>query len=346
MNKVNLAVIGAGMIGDVHVKTARADGRAEVTWLATRSSETLNRKQAQFAIPHGTLDYRDILADPAVDAVVIAAPPHIHAQPAIDALQAGKHVLLEKPMAINRQEMTALLEAVEAHPELTVLECSCRHARLQPKFRAVKQMIDDGKIGEVYHIHHNHLMRGTFIEYNPAGAWALDKATAGGGPFLDWGVYDLSFHLGVLDDRPNLKTLQAFTRGGLKVFADGKIQHGIEEHGAAFMEFDDGLTYYYERGSGVHCEVANETRIYGTRGSLRFGFCSWDPPTIEHFYLDGNQEKMETLTVDFSRHREDNQELMTHFLDCLLNGAEPMMPVTRAAKHLEILFRILETMRE
>ncbi len=343
--QVHLAVIGAGMIGDVHVKTARADGRAEVSWLAARTPETLEKKMQTFGISKGTLDYRDILRDPAVDAVVIASPPHTHAQMAVDALEAGKHVLLEKPMAINREETARILAAVKAHPELTVLECSCRHARLQPKFRRVKQLIDEGAIGEVYHIHHNHLMRGTFIEYNPAGTWSLDKSTAGGGPFLDWGVYDLSFHLGVLNDRPNLVDLKAFARGGLKVFADGKTQRGIEEHGAAFMEFDGGLTYYYERGSGVHCDVANETRIYGTRGSLRFGFCSWDPPTIDHFFLDGNQEKMQTLTVDFSQHREDNQELMSHFFDCLLEGARPMMPPERAAKHLEILFRILETMQ-
>jgi predicted dehydrogenase len=339
---INIGIIGAGMIGDVHVKTAHADGRGEVTWLAARTRETLDRKMKANGVSRGTLDFREILADPKVDAVVIASPPHTHAEMTLAALDAGKHILLEKPMCIHPDEAKRIVAAVREHPNQVVLECSCRHARLQPKFRAIKKWIDDGMVGNVYHIHHNHLMRETFIEYNPAGTWALDKSKAGGGPFLDWGVYDLSFHLGILNDKPSLKSVRSFTRGGLKKFEDTGIRQDIEEHGATYMEFDTGLTYYYERGSGVHCEAANETRVNGTRGSLRFGFCSWDAPQVDCFFIDrdGN-EKKEMLPVDMTSHTEDNQELMRHFLDCLLEGAAPMMTVDLAAKHLDVLFRIL-----
>lgn len=343
MKPVNLAIIGAGMIGDVHIKTARADGRVEITWIAARTQQTLDKKLKTHNIPNCTLKYQEILADSAVDAVVIASPPHTHAEMTLAALDAGKHVLLEKPMATRPQDVEAIVQAVKRHPDRIVLECSCRHARLQPKFRMVRQIIEDGKLGEVYHIHHNHLTRGTFIEYNPAGAWALDKEQAGGGPFMDWGVYDLSFHLGVLNDEPELKEVQSFTRGGLKVFKNASIQQNVEEHGAAYMQFDNGLTYYYERGSGVPNETANETRIHGTKGSLRFGFCSWDAPEVEYFYVDeAGHENQETLLVDMSQHSEDNQELMSHFLDCLLEGAAPAMQVELAAKHLRVLFQILQ----
>ena len=343
MKSVNLAIIGAGMIGDVHIKTARADGRAEVSWIAARTQQTLNTKLKAHNIPSGTLDYQDILADSAVDAVVIASPPHTHAEMTLAALDAGKHVLLEKPMATRQEDVDAILHAVQQHPQQIVLECSCRHARLQPKFRLVKQLIDDGKLGDVYHIHHNHLTRGTFIEYNPAGAWALDKEQAGGGPFMDWGVYDLSFHLGVLNDKPQLREMQSFTRGDLKVFQDSSIQQNVEEHGAAYMQFDNGLTYYYERGSGVPNESANETRIHGAKGSLRFGFCSWDAPEMDYYFVDeSGNEKQETLQVNMSLHSDDNLELMRHFLDCVLEGAAPAMTVNLAAKHLQILFQILQ----
>jgi hypothetical protein len=129
----------------------------------------------------------------------------------------------------------------------------------------------------------------------------------------------------------------------LKKFQDPRLHQDIEEHGAAYMEFDGGLTYYYERGSGAHCEAANETRLCGTLGSARFGFCSWDAPEIEVFDVgkDGSERK-ETVPVDMTGHRDDDQEWMTHFLDCLLNGAAPLMTVDLAAKHLDILFRILD----
>lgn len=342
MAKANIGLIGAGMIGDVHIDRIRQDGRGEVTWIAARTEKTLTEKLKKHGIVNGTLDYRDMLADKSVDAVIIASPPSTHYEMLKDALEAGKHVLLEKPMAVNREQMNKVLEIVDNYPDQIVVECSCRHARLQPKFRFVRKMIDDGKLGKVYHIHHNHLMRGTFIEYNPAGSWALKKELAGGGPFFDWGVYDLSFHLGVLGDVPQIQSITSFTRNGLKVFPDPKTESDIEEHGAAYLQFDNELTYYYERGSGVHFEADNETRIFGTKGSIRFSFCSWDPVQLDYFYIDEHgREKKETLEIDMPDHSDDNLELAVHFLDCLLDGAQPKMTVQLAAKHLDILLKIL-----
>jgi predicted dehydrogenase len=341
--KIEIGIIGAGMIGDVHVENLRKDGRAAVTWLAELNPETLQTKLKKHQIAKGTPDYREMLADPSLSAVIIATPPFTHFEILKDALQAGKHVLLEKPMVTNQQDLSELVTLVGKYPEQIVLEASCRHARLQPKFKFIKQMIDDGQLGEVYHIHHRQLSRSTFIEYNPAGVWAHQKEKAGGGPLLDWGVYDLSFHLGVLNDEPQLKSLKSFTRNGLKHFPDPAFQSDIEEHGAAFLEFDTGLTYYYERGSGVHAQVPNETRIYGTQGSLRFAFTSWDSKEVAFFTFDDEKAEItRTLEIDMGAHTDDSFELTKHFLDCHLDGAEPKMPVSLAAKHLDILFQILE----
>lgn len=342
MKKMKIGVIGAGMIGDVHIHNFKKDGRAEVTWIATQTEKTLKTKLKKHHIQKGTTRYQDILTDPSINAVVIASPPFTHLEMLKNALNAGKHILLEKPLVANRNELEELIEVVELYPDLLVLECSCRHTRLQPKFDFIKSMIDQGKIGKIYHIHHSHLIRSTFIEYNPRGAWAMLKEKGGGGPFIDWGVYDLSFHLGILNDKPEIQTVQSFTKNGLKVFQNTAVISDIEEHGAACMTFTEGLTYYYERGSGVHFEAANETRIHGSRGGLRFNFCSWDPSEVDYYYVDGQkQEKHETLEIDMSRHSNDNLELTSHFLDCLIENKKPQMTVQLAAKHLDILFRIL-----
>ncbi len=340
--RLNIAVLGAGMIGDVHVDRIRRDGRGVVTWIAARTDETLREKMNKLRVPNGTLDYREALADRSVEAVVVAAPPHTHLEMAVAALRAGKHVLLEKPMVPNRREVKKLLAEAARHPHLVVLDCSCRHARLQPKFDFVKKIVDSGEIGEVYHLRHRHLMRSTFIEYNPRGAWALDQAQAGAGPVFDWGVYDLSFHLGLLDDAPQIRKVTSFTRGGLKVPANRALRSGVEEHSEAFLEFDGGVTYSWERGSGVHMEAPNETRLYGTRGALRFAYCSWDSPQVEVFGLSrGGNETRATRVVKIPKSHDDNLALTSHFLDCVVEGAEPRMPLTLAAKHLDILFRVL-----
>jgi predicted dehydrogenase len=340
--KIKIGIIGAGMIGDAHIRAVREDGRGEIVHIAARSYETLSAKLKKHGIGRGTLDYRELLADRDVEAVVIATPPNLHPEMTEAALEAGKHILLEKPMAADREGVRRILDAARTHPDRIVVECSCRHARLQPRFGLVKGILDSGKLGDIYHIHHSVLMRRTFVEWNPAGTWALDAKQAGGGPFLDMGVYDLSFHLGLLDDRPGLRHLKAFTRGGLKTFRDPDMRQDVEEHGAAWMEFEGGLSYYYERGAGVQCESPNETRIHGTRGTLRFGFLSWDPPVVDWFRAEADGgEKQETMTVDYSGHPGDDRALMSHFLDCLSGKAEPLMTVELAAKHLDILFRIL-----
>ena len=340
MKTHNLGIIGAGMYGKMLMRCFQQDDRANLLWVNSASETTTRSAAEEFGVKKWTLDYRDVLSDPAVDAVVIATPPYLHAEQLDAALSAGKHVLLEKPMAESPESVRKILEAVERAPNQLVLEASCRHTRLTRKFDFIKNIIDSEKLGTVYHIHHNHLSRGTFIEYNPNGAWAMNSKLAGGGPFIDVGVYDLSFHLGLLNDAPQLKSLQRFTRGDLRDMSQWVEFSDIEQHGAAWMEFDTGLTYYYERGSGVHAETANESRIYGTKGGLRFHFPSWDSNEIEYFHIENGEPVVETLTVDMTDTPEDSLALAAHFLDCL-DGTKPLMNVQLAAKHMEILFRIL-----
>ena len=341
MTRYNLGIIGAGMYGKMMMQRFQQDERANITWVNSASEKTTKAAAEEFGVEKWTLEYREILANPAVDAVVIATPPYLHAEQLEAALAAGKHILLEKPMAESPESVKRIVAAVEAAPDRVVLEASCRHTRLTSKFQFVKSMIDNGKLGQVYHIHHNHLSRTTFIEYNPNGAWAMNKKLAAGGPFADWGVYDLSFQLGLFDDVPQLKSIHSFQRNDLRDMSRFVDFSDVEQHGAAWMEFDTGLTYYYERGAGVHAETPNETRLYGTKGGLRFQFPTWDSNEIEFFYEKNDELCREVFTIDMANEPDDTFALTSHFLDCLDGTARPLMPVQRAAKHMEILFRIL-----
>ena len=341
MKTYNLGIIGAGMYGKILMKYFKQDERANITWVNSASEATTKSAAEEFGITKWTLDYREILADPEVDAVVISTPPYLHAEQLEAALKAGQHVLIEKPLAESMDSVQKILAAVGQTKGLIVLDASCRHTRLGRKFQFIKAIIDSGKLGKIYHIHHNHLTRGTFIEYNPNGAWAMNKKLAGGGPFIDIGVYDLSFHLGLLNDVPQLKSLRSFARNDLRDMSKLVKFSDIEQHGAAWLEFDTGLTYYYERGSGVHADVPNETRIYGTKGSLRFHFPTWDSNEVEFFYTENGEPRRETLNIDMNNAPDDSLAIATHFLDCLDGKVEPLMPVELAAKHMEILYRIL-----
>jgi len=342
MTKYNIGIIGAGMYGKILMRAFQQDERANITWVNSRSEETTKSAAEEFGVEKWSTDYHDVLNDPAVDAVILATPPFVHAKQLEESLKAGKHVLLEKPIAESRESLQRIVKAVEEAPDLKVLEASCRHTRLTRKFRFVKELIESGKLGDVYHIHHNSLSRTTFIEYNPNGAWAMNKKLAAGGQFADLGVYDLSFNLGVLNDVPQLKSVKSFTRNDLRDMSKFVKFSDIEQHGAAWMEFDTSLTYYYERGGGVHGETPNETRIHGTKGGLRYQHFAWDSNEIEFFTTENDEPHKETFTIDMSNEPDDSLAITTHFLDYLDDKAEPLMTVPLAAKHMEILFKILE----
>ena len=343
MKQYNLGIIGAGMYGKILMRAFQKDlRRANIIWVNSASEATTRSAAEEFNVEKWSTDYHDVLNDPAVDAVVLATPPFVHAEQLEESLKAGKHVLLEKPIAESRESLQRMLKAVEEAPALKVLEASCRHTRLTRKFKFIKEIIDSDKLGDVYHIHHNSLSRGTFIEYNPNGAWAMNKKLAGGGPFADRGVYDLSFHLGLLNDTPRLKTLKSFKRNDLRDMSKHVEFSDVEQHGAAWMEFDTGLTYYYENGGGVHNETPNETRLYGTKGGLRFHHYSWDSNEVEFFSTENGEPFSETLTVDTTGQPDDTLAITTHFLDYLDGKAEPLMTIPLAAKHMEILFKILD----
>lgn len=335
--RFTVAVVGGGMIGAKHVDALCADGRARVKWVCNRSEELRRRWAADARVERTTADPGELLADPEVDAVVVATPPATHAELGLAALRAGKHLLLEKPMAVARDEAAALVAEAARRPGQVALEASCRHARLQPKFAFVKAIVDSGRLGEVYHLHHVMLSPETFLDWNPRALWAMERRLAGGGPVIDWGVYDLSFLLGVLGDAPALRSVTAFHRGGLRARAGD-----VEQHAAAFLCFDGGLTCAYERGAGVHGEAKTETRLHGTRGGLRLAYPSWEPPAVELFEEgpDGKPRR-EILEVDMAGHGDDNAALVAHFLDCVAGAASPAMPFARAARHLDIVLRIL-----
>ena len=171
----NIGVIGAGWIAKAHMGFLQETGRASITWIAARNPENLEKVRNDFDIPNKTHDYKDILKDPDVEVVLIATPPDTHREMFIEAIRAGKHVLLEKPMALTKEELEEMMQLKAQYPEILAMECSARHSRLNPKFTLVKELIDSGALGEIYHIHHQSVDRQNRpgIGFRPIALWFL-----------------------------------------------------------------------------------------------------------------------------------------------------------------------------
>jgi len=345
LKSYNIGVIGAGWIAKAHMGFLQETRRANITWIAARNPENLEKVRSDYNIPNKTHDYHDILKDPAVEVVLIATPPDTHKEMFIEILRAGKHVLLEKPMALSMEELNEMMAVKAGYPNLIAMECSGRHSRLNPKFKLVKELIDSGVLGEVYHIHHQSVARQNRpgIEFHPLALWFLDKSKAGGGPLFDWGVYDLSFHLGVLDDTPHLEHVEsALLKSGLDDVDPGTAVYDVEEHLVVNMKLSGGISYHWERGTHAHMEVPNETRIYGTLGGIKLAYCTWDDPEIVVYDLDKEGKKRETSYTRKCPKEEDGYKLSKHLIDVLDGNVQPVVSLETAKKHMDIIFSINE----
>jgi predicted dehydrogenase len=344
MAPLQIGIIGGGMIAQAHMQNFVDDPRTELRWLAEVNPVARKASKKKFGIPHAAKSYRRMLQDPGLDAVVVCTPPFTHLRMGLDVIKAGKHLLMEKPLTAELKDAKKLLAAAQAHPELKISGCSARHARLNPKFAFIKEFIDSGKLGDVYYVHHRAIGRQGRggIEYNPPAKWFLNRALAGGGPLYDWGVYDLSFHLGVLSE-PALEKVDSFCVSHLDNVDPGTDVYTVEEHGVGFMTFAGGIKYYWERANNAHAEAPNRTTIYGTKGGLSFSFCTWDSAEVDYFFVDDDgkgKAQKETLTVDMSAHPGDMPALGKAYIDYLCGEGPVPMPLDLEVKNLEIMHKV------
>ena len=146
-NIIRVGVISCGNMSKGHMKGVIAHKQAELVAICDVNEEAMNKLGDELNVARRYQDYKELLAQPDIDAVIIISPDRLHREMAINALEAGKHVLCEKPLALTHEDCCAIAAAVEAHPELKFMVGQiCRYT---PAFKATKEIIDRGEIGEL-----------------------------------------------------------------------------------------------------------------------------------------------------------------------------------------------------
>lgn len=180
---LNIGIIGAGFFGEKHAEAIATLDDARVVAAARSDVAALAAFTKRFGC-QGYTDYRALLADSNVDAVLIATPHHLHTDIAIDAAQAGKHMLLEKPMAPTLTECDQILQAVGAAGVRLMVGHINQFA---PTYKMAKALIASGEMGEI--VHGVSVMNKLWMESNRRD-WHLDRAS-GGGMWLTAGMHCL-----------------------------------------------------------------------------------------------------------------------------------------------------------
>lgn len=186
---VRWGVIGLGWFGEVHAETLASMPGIELAAVCTRRPDRLQEVADRFGVPRRYTDYRQLLADPEVEVLSIVTHVDDHAAIAIDALGAGKHVLLEKPMARDVAQCDALLEAARGSRGLFMVGHICR---FDPRVALAKQAINEGRIGRIISMHARRNLS------KAIGRQVLDKISA----LLGDGIHDADLMLWFSQARP------------------------------------------------------------------------------------------------------------------------------------------------
>jgi predicted dehydrogenase len=185
MKKVRWGILSTAKIGREKVIPAMQAGKlCDIVAIASRNKEQGNMVADRLHIPVVYDSYEKLLDDPQIDAVYIPLPNHLHVEWAIKSLQAGKHVLCEKPIGLSSAEAGRLLLAAQQKPHLKVMEAFMY--RFHPQWQLAKKMVSGGKIGELKTI------QSFFSYYNTDPKNIRNQKEAGGGGMMDIGCYCIS----------------------------------------------------------------------------------------------------------------------------------------------------------
>jgi len=195
MQKVRWGILSTAKIGREKVIPAMLLGKlCEVTAIASRNSQQGKLVAEQLNIPCVYDSYEKLLTDPQIDAIYIPLPNHLHVEWAIKSLEAGKHVLCEKPIGLTLKEAQQLLQVAQEKPQLKIMEAFMY--RFHPQWQQAKRMVEENKIGELRTI------QSFFSYYNTDPANIRNQKEAGGGGMMDIGCYCTSLSRFIFDSEP------------------------------------------------------------------------------------------------------------------------------------------------
>ncbi|GGY61978.1 deoxyfructose oxidoreductase [Cellvibrio zantedeschiae] len=288
MQKLRWGVLSSAKIGRTKVIPAiQTSLLGEVVAIASRSQESADKVAKELGIKRAHASYEALLADPDVDAIYNPLPNHLHVPWSIKAIEAGKHVLCEKPLGLNTADVEQLIKVAQAHPQLSVMEAFMY--RFHPQWQTAKKLVREGRIGQVRSIHSH------FAYNNRELDNIRNNVDWGGGALMDIGCYCISLSRFIYDAEPSrvIGQITPFAGYDVDCFVSG------------IMEFAQGNATFT---ATTKSEGEQYVEIHGEQGSILIPL-PFNPiaDTITHIELkrDGVREQIVQLPSDHYRNMAD-----------------------------------------
>ena len=316
---LRIGLIGVGAAAQIsHIPAIKKTEDVELVWLCDRDPEKVQRVAQKFGIPNHTGRLDDLLADDTLDAIDICTTNFLHAPMTVAALEAGKHVMCERPLARSSTEAAQMVKAAKKADR--TLMCSVQH-RFRPDAQLLKKFVDKGDLGKVF------LAKGGWLRQRTqwdSEEWRGRMKESGGGVVLDLGFQMLDLALWVLGS-PKVESVTA----GLHRAKKGEV----EDSATAFLRLDSGATLTLELTWGLLMEKDFAfLNLFGSGGAALLN------PLRLHKGMHGTLVNV-TPTVDTSRnaYKQSIEAQIDHFVESLRKGTKPM-------GHAEEILPVMELM--
>jgi len=327
VEKLVVGVIGLGM-GHAHLGAALKYG-AEVALACDPNESKYDRIKELFDFPREkcTTDWMDIVNNKDINVVIIATPDQLHKEHIHACLEAGKHILCEKPLALTREDIEDIVKDVKAHPECKFMIGQI--CRFTPAFVQAKKYIDEGKVGELYYVESEYAHDYMHM-FDKPGNWRADPVRNG---VVGGGCHAVDLMRWLIGEDPN----EIYAYGTHKLLP--KVTY--DDANLAIMKFPGDVMGKVFVSTGCKRGYTMRTCVYGTKGTLIFDNRS-DSMTVHFADEEGNgAEEAQIIPIEINNHNA--VEEFKVFADALLNDTEIETDVYEGAKTVAACLAIIES---
>jgi predicted dehydrogenase len=315
MEKIRAGVIGLG-IGRHHIRGYQSHPAAQVVAICDLDELRLAEIGAQYGIERQYTSAEEMLAQESLDVVSVATPNKYHRPLTVAALEAGCHVLCEKPMARNAKEGREMLAAARRAGKRLMIDFSFRFS---PQSQALKAQVDSGVLGEIYFARTMWHRRHGLPRF---GGWFGHKALSGGGPLIDLGVHRLDLALWLMGyPKPVWVLGSAYNHIASALAEEQEVEFDVEDLAVALIRFENGATLELEASWAAHIKEHEwmETRLFGTQGGLVQRNKNETYDFEAELYFDQGGRHFD-LSLHPPRHSPAEINAMYHFVDSIVSG--------------------------
>jgi predicted dehydrogenase len=332
MAKTKVALLGAGFIADIHVESyQRFVPDAEVVAVYSRSAKRARAFAKKHGIARWFTDLEAAVADSGAEVIDIGLPNCLHHRAVLLAAQAGKHVIIEKPLCLTLEEADDMIAACrKAKVKLMYAEELC----FAPKYERVRKLVGEGALGRLY------LLKQAEKHSGPHSDWFYDVEQSGGGVLMDMGCHGLAWFRWMLGGRPRALSVQAHLQTGLL----HRSRTRGEENSVVIVEFEGGCIGIAENSWAKHGGMEDRAEVYGTGGvcyaDLFQGNAALTYSQKGYGYAmeKAGSTKGWTFTIFEEAFNQGYPQELAHFIDCVRHDKPPLVTGEDGRAVLELLY--------